>query len=317
MEKDPIRSNERYERLLRHAQALPPVTTAVAHPCDEISLKGAVEAARLGLIAPILIGPPDRIRAVAERAGLAISGFPLKESAHSHDSAETAVELVREGKAEALMKGSLHTDELMGAVVARETGIRTARRISHCFVMDVPGHKDPLIITDAAVNIAPDLEAKVDIVQNAIDLGHALLFAEVRVAILSAMETINPKVHSTIEAAALCKMAERGQITGGILDGPLALDNAISEEAATIKEIVSPVAGRANVLVVPDLEAGNMLAKSLSFLAGADAAGIVLGARVPIILTSRADSVLTRLASCAVASLVAEARRRSAGAAIR
>jgi len=318
MEKDPIRSNERYARLLRHAQALPPVTAAVAHPCDdEISLKGAVEAARLGLIAPILIGPPDRIGAVAERAGLDISGFPLKESVHSHDSADKAVELVREGKAEALMKGSLHTDELMGAVVARETGIRTARRISHCFVMDVPGHKDPLIITDAAVNIAPDLEAKVDIVQNAIDLGHALLFPEVRVAILSAMETVSPKVPSTIEAAALCKMAERGQITGGILDGPLALDNAISEEAATIKEIVSPVAGRANVLVVPDLEAGNMLAKSLSFLAGADAAGIVLGARVPIILTSRADTVLTRLASCAVASLVAEARRRSTGAAIR
>jgi phosphate acetyltransferase len=317
MEKDPIRSSERYERLLRHAQALPPVTTAVAHPCDEISLKGAVEAARLGLIAPILIGPPDRIRGVAEQAEIDISGFPLNESAHSHDSADKAVALVREGKAEALMKGSLHTEELMGAVVARETGIRTARRISHCFVMDVPGHKDPLIITDAAVNIAPDLEAKVDIVQNAIDLGHALLFAEVRVAILSAMETVNPKVSSTIEAAALCKMAERGQITGGILDGPLALDNAISEEAATIKEIVSPVAGRANVLVVPDLEAGNMLAKSLSFLAGADAAGIVLGARVPIILTSRADSVLTRLASCAVASLVAEARRRSSGAAIR
>jgi phosphate acetyltransferase len=317
MEKDPIRSNERYERLLRHAQALPPVTTAVAHPCDEISLKAAVEAARLGLIAPILVGPPDRIRAVAERAGLDISGFPLKESAHSHDSAAKAVELVREGKAEALMKGSLHTDELMGEVVSRETGIRTARRISHCFVMDVPGHKDPLIITDAAVNIAPDLADKVDIVQNAIDLGHALRFPEVRVAILSAMETVNPKVPSTVEAAALCKMADRGQITGGVLDGPLALDNAISEEAATIKEIVSPVAGRANVLVVPDLEAGNMLAKSLSFLAGADAAGIVLGARVPIILTSRADSVITRLASCAVASLVAEARRQSAGAAIR
>jgi phosphate acetyltransferase len=317
MEKNAIRSSERYERLLRAAQSLPPVTTAVVHPCDEISLKGAVEAARLGLIAPILVGPPDRIRDVAERAGLDISGFPLKESAHSHDSAEKAVELVREGKAEALMKGSLHTDELMGAVVARETGIRTARRISHCFVMDVPGHKDPLIITDAAVNIAPDLEAKVDIVQNAIDLGHALLFPEVRVAILSAMETINPKVLSTIEAAALCKMADRGQITGGILDGPLALDNAISEEAAAIKEIVSPVAGRANVLVVPDLEAGNMLAKSLSFLAGADAAGIVLGARVPIILTSRADTVVSRLASCAVASLVADARRQSAAAAIR
>src|SRR6516165_2915129 len=271
MEKDAIRSNERYERLLRLAQSLPPVTTAVAHPCDEISLKGAVEAARLGLIAPILIGPPDRIRAVAARAELDISGFPLRESAHSHDSAEKAVALVREGKAEALMKGSLHTDELMGAVVARDTGIRTARRISHCFVMDVPGHKDPLIITDAAVNIAPDLADKVDIVQNAIDLGHALRFDEVRVAILSAVEAVNPKVPSTVEAAALCKMADRGQITGAILDGPLALDNAIDEEAAAIKQIASPVAGRANVLVVPDLEAGNMLAKSLSFLAGADA----------------------------------------------
>ena len=317
MENQSVRSHERYDRLLRAAKLLPPVTVAVAHPCDEVSLKGAVEAARLGLIAPILVGPPDRVRDVAERAGLDISGFPLEESAHSHDSAAKAVELVREGKAEALMKGSLHTDELMGAVVAREGGIRTGRRISHCFVMDVPGHKDPLIVTDAAVNIAPDLDAKVDIVQNAIDLGHALRFDEVRVAILSAMETVNPKVPSTIEAAALCKMADRGQITGGVLDGPLSLDNAISEEAAAIKEIVSPVAGRANVLVVPDLEAGNMLAKSLSFLAGADAAGIVLGARVPIILTSRADSVLTRLASCAVASLVAEARRRSAGAAIR
>jgi phosphate acetyltransferase len=317
MEKEPIRSNKRYERLLRLAQGLPPVVTAVAHACDEISLKGAVEAARLGLIGPILVGPPGRIRDTAERAGLDISRFPLEASAHSHDSAAKAVELVREGKAEALMKGSLHTDELMGAVVARDTGIRTARRISHCFVMDVPGHKDPLIVTDAAVNIAPDLADKVDIVQNAINLGHALRAEEVRVAILSAMETVNPRVPSTVEAAALCKMADRGQITGGVLDGPLALDNAINEEAAAIKHIVSPVAGRANVLVVPDLEAGNMLAKSLSFLAGADAAGIVLGARVPIILTSRADSVITRLASCAVASLVADARRRSAAAAIR
>jgi phosphate acetyltransferase len=310
-------SRERYERLLRVACSLPPVTTAVAHPCDEVSLKGTVEAAQLGLISPILVAPPERIRDVAARADLDISGFPLKESEHSHDSAAKAVELVREGKAEALMKGSLHTDELMGAVVSRDSGIRTARRISHCFVMDVPGHKDPLIITDAAVNILPDLEAKVDIVQNAIDLGHALRLEEVRVAILSAMETVNPKVPSTIEAAALCKMADRGQITGGVLDGPLALDNAISQDAAAIKHIVSPVAGRANVLVVPDLEAGNMLAKSLSFLAGADAAGIVLGARVPIILTSRADAVVTRLASCAVASLVADARRRSAAAVIR
>ena len=308
---------ERYERLLRAARSLPPVTTAVAHPCDQVSLAGVVEAAALGLIQPILVAPPARLRELAKQEGLDISAFPLVESAHSHDSAAKAVELVREGKAEALMKGSLHTDELMGAVVARDTGIRTARRISHCFVMDVPGHDDPLIITDAAVNIAPDLADKVDIVQNAIDLGHALQFEEVRVAILSAMETVNPKVPSTVEAAALCKMADRGQITGGVLDGPLALDNAINKEAAAIKHIVSPVAGRANVLVVPDLEAGNMLAKSLSFLAGADAAGIVLGARVPIILTSRADSVTTRLASCAVASLVAAARRQSSAAAIR
>ena len=225
----------------------------------------------------------------------------IVEAEHSHDSAVKAVALACEHKADALMKGSLHTDELMAAVVARDTGIRTERRISHCFVMDVPGHLDPLIITDAAVNIAPTLEDKIDIVQNAIDLAHAVGFPEVRVAILSAMETVNPKVPSTIEAAALCKMADRGQITGALLDGPLALDNAISPEAAAIKQIVSPVAGRANVLVVPDLEAGNMLAKSLSFLAHADAAGIVLGARVPIILTSRADTLLTRLASCAIA----------------
>jgi phosphate acetyltransferase len=311
------KAHDKYRRLMAMAQKLPPVPTAVAHPCDAVSLEGAVEAARLGLIAPTLVGPPARIRAAAEAAGLDIAGLPQLASEHSHDSAAKAVELVRQGKAEALMKGSLHTDELMGAVVSRETGIRTARRISHCFVMDVPSHRDPLIITDAAVNIAPSLEDKVDIVQNAIDLAHALGAQEVRVAILSAMETVNPKVPSTIEAAALCKMAERGQIAGALLDGPLALDNAISPEAAAIKKIDSPVAGRANVLVVPDLEAGNMLAKSLSFLASADAAGIVLGARVPIILTSRADSVITRLASCAVASLIAEARRRSAAAAIR
>jgi phosphate acetyltransferase len=317
METKPEVPRERYDRLVQAARRLPPVKTAVCHPCDQISIEGAVEAAQLGLIDPILVGPPARIRDAAGLAKADISRFPLVESAHSHDSAAKAVELVRQGQAEALMKGSLHTDELMGAVVARETGIRTARRISHCFVMDVPGHPDPLIITDAAVNIAPSLADKVDIVQNAIDLGHALGFPEVRVAIMSAMETVNPAVPSTVEAAALCKMAERGQITGGTLDGPLALDNAINPEAAAIKHIVSPVAGHANVLVVPDLEAGNMLAKSLSFLAGAAAAGIVLGARVPIILTSRADSVITRLASCAVASLVADARRRSAAAAIR
>src|SRR5215471_13352088 len=290
------RAHDKYPRLIDAAQKLPPVATAVAHPCDEVSLGGAVEARKLRLIEPILVGPPARIRGVAERHAIDIANLTIVESAHSHDSATKAVALVREAKAAALMKGSLHTDELMGAVVARDGGIRTERRISHCFVMDVPGHLDPLIITDAAVNIAPTLEEKVDIVQNAIDLAHAVGFPEVRVAILSAMETVNPKVQSTIEAAALCKMADRGQITGAVLDGPLALDNAICPEAAAIKHIVSTVAGRANLLVVPDLEAGNMLAKSLSFLAGADTAGIVLGARVPIILTSRADSLTARQA---------------------
>ncbi len=301
--------HEKYERLLARARALPPVATAVAHPCDEASLTGAVDAAKLGIIKPILVGPAARIRAVAKECKLDISAFELIDTPHSHASAAEAVRLVREGRAECLMKGSLHTDELMGAVVARDGGLRTARRISHCFVMDVPTYPEALIVSDAAVNIAPTLEEKVDIVQNAIDLARALGVQEVRVAILSAMETVNPKVLSTIEAAALCKMADRGQITGGILDGPLALDNAINLQAAQIKHIVSPVAGRANVLIVPDLEAGNMLAKSLTFLADADAAGIVLGARVPIILTSRADSVMTRLASCAVAALVAQARR--------
>jgi phosphate acetyltransferase len=310
------RTHDKYDRLIAVATRHPPMATAIAHPCDHASLESAVEAARLGLIKPILVGPPARVRDVAAKAGLDISPFELVASAHSHDSAAKAVELVRAGRVEAVMKGSLHTDELMGAVVARDAGIRTARRLSHCFVMDVPGHPQAVIISDAAVNIAPDLAAKVDIVQNAIDLAAAMGVEEVRVAILSAMETVNPKVPSTVEAAALCKMADRGQITGGVLDGPLALDNAISSEAAAIKQIVSPVAGRANVLIVPDLEAGNMLAKSLSFLAGADAAGIVLGARVPIILTSRADSRPTRLASCAVAVLVAAARRASAAAAI-
>jgi phosphate acetyltransferase len=301
--------HEKYERLIARAKAATPVPTAVAHPCDESSLTGAVDAAKLGLIAPILVGPADRIRAVAKEFKLDISGLQIVEAPHSHGSASEAVRLVREGRAECLMKGSLHTDELMSAVVSREGGLRTARRISHCFVMDVPSYAEPLIISDAAVNIAPTLEDKVHIVQNAIDLGHALGMKEVRVAILSAMETVNPKVLSTIEAAALCKMADRGQITGGILDGPLALDNAINLQAAEIKRIDSPVAGRANVLIVPNLEAGNMLAKSLTFLAGADAAGIVIGAKVPVILTSRADSVTARLASCAVASLVAQVRR--------
>jgi phosphate acetyltransferase len=307
--RDMERKHQKYELLLERAKALPPLPTAVAHPCDESSLTGAMDAAKMGLIAPILVGPVARIEAVAAKCGLKLSGFELVDAPHSHASAAEAVRLVREGRAQCLMKGSLHTDELMGAVVSREAGLRTARRISHCFVMDVPTYPQALIVSDAAVNIAPTLEEKVDIVQNAIDLARALGAEEVRVAILSAMETVNPRVPSTIEAAALCKMADRGQITGGILDGPLALDNAISLEAAQIKRIESPVAGRANVLIVPDLEAGNMLAKSLSFLADADAAGIVLGARVPVILTSRADSVMTRLASCAVASLVAQARR--------
>jgi len=310
------RVHDKFERLIERAQSLPAVTTAIAHPCDEASLESAVEGSKLKLIVPILVGPEAKIREAAAKAGLDISGFEIVDAVHSHDSAFKAVELVRLGRAEALMKGSLHTDELMAAVVARETGLRTARRISHCFIMDVPDHEDALIITDAAVNIAPTLKDKVHITQNAIDLAHAMGAKEARVAILSAMETVNPDVPSTLEAAALCKMADRGQITGGLLDGPLALDNAISPEAAKIKKIVSPVAGRANILVVPDLEAGNMLAKSLSFLAGADAAGIVLGARVPIILTSRADALMTRLASCAVALLVAAARRTSAGAAI-
>ncbi|RDI58028.1 phosphate acetyltransferase [Microvirga subterranea] len=306
----PARRHDKYDRLVAAARSLPKLKVAVAHPCDAASLGAVFEAVELGLIEPILVGPQDKISAAAEALGKPISTMRIVEAPHSHAAAEKAVELVRAGDAEALMKGSLHTDELMGAVVRREGGLRTARRISHCFVMDVPGHETALIITDAAVNIAPTLEDKVHIVQNAIDLARAMRVDPVRVAILSAMETVNPKVPSTIEAAALCKMADRGQITGGIVDGPLALDNAIDLGAAKIKKIQSPVAGQANVLVVPDLEAGNMLAKSLTFLADADAAGIVLGARVPIILTSRADSAVTRLASCAVASLVADAQRR-------
>jgi phosphate acetyltransferase len=299
------------------AQAQPAIKVAIVHPCDDVSLQSVVEAARMHLIEPILVGPAQRIQDVAKASGFSIEGMEIVTAEHSHDAAAKAVELVRAGRAETLMKGSLHTDEVMGAVVSRDGGIRTARRISHCFIMDVPGYPEALIITDAAVNIAPTLTDKADIVQNAIDLAHALRVPEVRVAILSAMETVNAQVPSTVEAAALCKMADRGQITGALVDGPLALDNAISPEAAAIKGIVSPVAGRANVLVVPDLEAGNMLAKSLSFLAGADAAGIVLGARVPVIVTSRADSLLTRLASCAVAVMLVAARRGAASSSIR
>jgi phosphate acetyltransferase len=310
-------AHPKYERVLAMAQAQPAIKVAVVHPCDDVSLQSAVEAARLRLIEPILVGPAPRIQGLAKALGFNIEGMEIVTSEHSHDSAAKAVELVRAGRAEALMKGSLHTDEVMEAVVSRDSGIRTARRITHCFIMDVPGRPEALIITDAAVNISPTLSDKVDIVQNAIDLAHALRISDVRVAILSATETVNAKVPSTVEAAALCKMAERGQITGALLDGPLALDNAVSPDAAAIKGIVSPVAGRANVLVVPDLEAGNLLAKSLSFLARADAAGIVLGARVPIIVTSRADSLLTRLASCAVAVMLAAARRSQVSSAIK
>ena len=302
------RAHPHYDRLIAAARHAGPATVAVAHPCDRSALEGALDAARMGLIKPILVGPIDRIRQEAEAAQLDISALPIIDTEHSHASAARAVQLVHEGQATALMKGSLHTDELMGAVVATATGLRTARRLSHCFVMDVPGRAEPLIITDAAVNIVPTLADKVDIVQNAIDLAHVLRFHPVKVAILAAVETVSAKMPSTIDAAALCKMADRGQITGALLDGPLAMDNAIDPQAAAIKHLVSPVAGQANVLVAPDLEAGNMLAKSLSFMAGASAAGIVLGARVPIILTSRADTVQARLASCAVAVLVAHSK---------
>ncbi|MGH8311095.1 MAG: phosphate acetyltransferase [Steroidobacteraceae bacterium] len=309
-------AHEKYHRLISRCKSLEPVLCAVAHPCDESSLRGALEAAEAGLITPLLVGPEQRIRTVAAESKLDLERLPIVDAPHSEASAEAAVALVREGKAEVLMKGSLHTDELMAAVVKRDTGLRTDRRISHCFVMDVPALKQALIITDAAVNIFPTLEDKVHIVQNAIDLARTLGLAAPKVAILSAMETVNPSVPSTIEAAALCKMADRGQITGGVLDGPLALDNAIDLAAATIKHIESPVAGRADILMVPDLVAGNVLAKSLTFMAGADAAGIVLGARVPIVLTSRADSVMARRASCAVAVLMAHARRRQLGKAV-
>ncbi|NWG73549.1 MAG: phosphate acetyltransferase [Rubrivivax sp.] len=310
------RRHEKYERLIARSRSAHPARCAVAYPCDESSLRGAIEAGQTGLLEPILVGPRSRIEALARQFGLDLAGREIVDAPDAEGAAEAAVRLAREGKAEMLMKGSLHTDELMAAVVRRETGLRTSRRISHCFVMDVPAIDRVVVVTDAAVNIFPTLEDKVHIVQNAIDLVHALGLAQPRVAILSAMETVNPKVPSTIEAAALCKMAERGQITGGLLDGPLALDNAIDLGAAKIKKIVSPVAGQADILVVPDLEAGNMLAKSLSFMADADAAGIVLGARVPVILTSRADAVTARLASCAVAALVAKARRENLNQAV-
>jgi len=304
--------HSKYERLIAFAKQVPPATTVVAHPCDETSLRGAVEAAHLGIITPILVGPAAKISAVAQKHGIEIARYEIVDAPHSDAAAAKAVALIHEGKGELLMKGSLHTDELMSEVTSSKTGLRTARRISHVFIMDVPTHADTLFITDAAINIFPDLDAKRDIVQNAIDLFTQVGLGTPRVAILSAVETVTSKIPSTIEAAALCKMADRGQITGGILDGPLAFDNAVDPEAAAIKGIKSAVAGRAQILVVPDLEAGNMLAKNLTFLAKADAAGIVLGARVPIILTSRADSVRSRMASCAMAVLYAHARRSTA-----
>ncbi|MEW6639845.1 MAG: phosphate acetyltransferase [Pseudomonadota bacterium] len=300
----------KYERLIAAAKQVSAPATIVVHPCDETSLRGAVEAAEAGLIKPILVGPAARIAGAAAASKLDITAFEIVDAPHSEAAAAKAVELIHHARGELLMKGSLHTDELMRSVTAKATGLRTDRRISHVFVMDVPTHADTLFITDAAINIFPDLDCKRDIVQNAIDLFTQVGLGTPRVAILSAVETVTTKIPSTIEAAALCKMAERGQITGGVLDGPLAFDNAIDEEAARIKGIRSAVAGRAQILVVPDLESGNMLAKNLAYLAKADGAGIVLGARVPIILTSRADTVRARMASCAVAVLYADARRR-------
>jgi phosphate acetyltransferase len=302
----------KYEQLLALCSGLAPATTVVAHPCETSALSGALDAARLGLIRPILVGPAGKMAAVAREAGLSLDGVRVVDVPHSHAAATRSVELVRAGEAELLMKGSLHTDELMAAVVAKEIGLRTARRISHAFLMDVPTYPKVLIVTDGAINIAPTLEDKVDIVQNAIDLARSLDVALPKVAILAAVETVTSKMSATIDAAALCKMAERGQITGGLLDGPLAFDNAISRDAARTKGIRSEVAGDPDILLAPDLEAGNMLAKQLSFLAKADSAGIVLGARVPIILTSRADSVRSRTASCGVALRMVHARRSAA-----
>ena len=295
--------------MLVRAQAIDPMATAVAHPCDASSLEGAVQARDAGVLAPILVGPEQRIRSVAVENAPDISGLDIVDTPHSHAAAEAAVDLVRTGAARALMKGSLHTDELMSAVISKTGGLRTERRMSHVYVMDVPTYPKPLIITDAAINIAPDLETKADIIQNAIDLARAIGIDVPKVAILSAVETVNPRMQSTLDAAALCKMADRGQITGGRLDGPLAFDNAISMRAVATKSIVSPVAGQADILVAPDLEAGNMIAKQLMYLAGAEAAGVVLGARVPIILTSRADDAKTRIASAAIAALYSAAQR--------
>nr|WP_306565433.1 bifunctional enoyl-CoA hydratase/phosphate acetyltransferase [Aquabacterium sp.] len=308
--------NDVFGRLFRACEHLPAVRCAVVHPCDADSLGGAVAAALRGLIEPVLVGPQAKIRAVAKEGGWDLSPWRIVDTEHSHEAADVAVALARSGEVQALMKGSLHTDELMAAVVASTTGLRTARRISHVFVMDVPAYPRMLLVTDAAVNIAPTIRDKVDIVQNAIDLAHVLGVPEPKVAILAAVEMVNPEMQATIDAAMLCKMADRGQITGGLVDGPLAFDNAVSVEAARTKHIESKVAGLADILVVPNIEAGNMVAKQLQYLAGADSAGIVLGTRVPIVLTSRADSVRMRLASTAVLKLVAHARAQAAAAAL-
>jgi phosphate acetyltransferase len=301
--------NDAFGRLLKRCEGLKPVTCAIVHPCDRESLLGPIEAAKRNLLFPILVGPEAKIRSVAAANNVDLAPYKIVATEHSHNSAAQAVALARSGEVEALMKGSLHTDELMAAVVPAATGLRTARRISHVFALDVPAYPRPLFVTDAAINIVPDLEAKAHIVQNAIDLAHVLGIAEPKVAILAAVETVNAKMQSTLDAAALCKMADRGQITGGLLDGPLAFDNAVSEEAVRTKKIVSMVAGKADILLAPDLEAGNMMAKQLQYLAGADSAGIVLGTRVPIVLTSRADNVRGRLASTALMALVAAANR--------
>ena len=300
----------KFERLLERCKGLPPIPTAVAYPCEETALEAAIDAGKQGLIAPILVGPAAKIHEIAKAHNIDLAGVEIVDVASSHASAAKAVELVRQGKAELLMKGSLHSDEILGAVIAKETGLRAGRRLSHVFIMDVPTYHKVLIVTDAAINIAPTLEDKVDICQNAIDLCRAFGLEQPKVAILAAVETVTSKMPATLDAAALCKMADRGQIKGGLLDGPLAFDNAISKEAAGIKGIKSEVAGDPDILLAPDLESGNMMAKQLSFLANADSAGLVLGAKVPVILTSRADSVRSRIASCAVAVMAAHLRRQ-------
>lgn len=302
----------KYDALVKRCEDVVPIPTAVAWPCEQSALEGAMDAGAKGMIEPILVGPAAKIAEVAKAAGIDLGGTRIVDVATSHDSATKAVELVRTGEAELLMKGSLHSDEILAAVVSKDSGLRTGRRLSHVFLMDVPTYHKPLIVTDAAINIAPTLEDKKDIVQNAIDLARAFGIEKPKVAILAAVETVNSKMPATLDAAALCKMADRGQITGGLLDGPLAFDNAISRDAAKTKGIVSEVAGDPDILLAPDLEAGNMMAKQLSFLANADSAGLVLGAKVPVILTSRADSVRSRIASCAVAVLAAHARRQPA-----